>query len=695
MKQSAKFFLINIGLSERIANLFCISLSFMLLFGPFVWESALADQGNISQTDKYAWSETAGWVNFRPSHGGITVHDTYLAGYAWAANIGWIKLGNSNLGPYQNTTADNWGVNKDSEGNLSGYAWSEVWGWINFSPSHGHVTIGSDGRFDGHAWSQNLGWIHFRNPSPAYNVQKVNIAPSLIASNPDIPELTDDDTDNPGVFISEILAGSVSDVGNDALEGIALYTAASGNGQWQYSLDEGETWEPVGEIPETAALLLGAADKIRFIPNGIGMDEASFSFFAWDQTSGIRGDIADVSLRGDTSAFSMTADTASVTVVLIIHVAGQVTYYSSEEPMTEVFLILEREGESPYIISTDENGYFEFADIPSGDYTLTPLKSDDAGTDALTAEDASLIARYTVGAEAFSEYQKLAADVNQNDRVSPLDASDVARYSVGLSTSAGVSIAMNEEETHWTFDPPYFSYALDSDRDDQDFVGVRLGDVSGNYSALEPEPEPERGLERLSEAEIRVAAGERISVPVVLHDATDIRGIDLRIRFDADILAPADMTLSRGVLEYEDYQLVANMNDPGSISVAIFAESGNLFSGTGTILYLDVDVLTTRENAVIELVTFQCNESSVSDGYDRKRASGGVSGGFYVNDTVSRRLILIPGKEGDEEEGGTDDPMLRDLNRDGRIGVVDAVIAMRQGDLKTAIYALQCVVGLR
>jgi uncharacterized repeat protein (TIGR02543 family) len=130
--------------------------------------------GNISATDKYAWSETSGWNNFVPTSGEtVTVYHDHLEGYAWAENSGWIKLGSHTGGgtlTYANTSTSNWGVNL-SAGNLSGYGWSENAGWINFSPTGGGVTINmATGVFDGYAWSENLGWIHFKGSSPAYNV---------------------------------------------------------------------------------------------------------------------------------------------------------------------------------------------------------------------------------------------------------------------------------------------------------------------------------------------------------------------------------------------------------------------------------------------------------------------------------------------------------------------------------------------
>lgn len=127
-----------------------------------VWSTA----GNISPTDKYAWSETGGWTNLSPEWwGGVTVYPDHLEGFAWLENIGWIKLGSHSGGgthTFSNSDNTNWGVNR-SGSVLSGYAWSENAGWINFKPTGGGVNINTNtGQLSGHAWAENLGWIRFK-----------------------------------------------------------------------------------------------------------------------------------------------------------------------------------------------------------------------------------------------------------------------------------------------------------------------------------------------------------------------------------------------------------------------------------------------------------------------------------------------------------------------------------------------------
>jgi hypothetical protein len=138
---------------------------------------------NIDPANKHAWSTNAGWIDFRPTHGGVTVYPDHLEGYAWAENFGWIQLGSHNAGgahTYANTSHTNWGINNDGAGKLSGYAWSTHVGWINFNSSQ--ITINqTTGDFDGDAWSENIGWIRF-NGSPTYKVKVENQQPNSAGS---------------------------------------------------------------------------------------------------------------------------------------------------------------------------------------------------------------------------------------------------------------------------------------------------------------------------------------------------------------------------------------------------------------------------------------------------------------------------------------------------------------------------------
>jgi hypothetical protein len=131
-----------------------------------------ATTSNIDPDAEWAWSANAGWINLNPPGGGVMVYADQLKGYAWGENAGWIRLGTHTGGGshfYGNTSATNYGANRDASGNLYGYAWGTNVGWIKFGPQCGGVSIDPiTHRFDGYAWGESLGWIHFRNEDPRH-----------------------------------------------------------------------------------------------------------------------------------------------------------------------------------------------------------------------------------------------------------------------------------------------------------------------------------------------------------------------------------------------------------------------------------------------------------------------------------------------------------------------------------------------
>jgi len=124
---------------------------------------AKAGHTGTDPTQKYAWGENIGWANAADTNRGVSLHydgdSGFLIGYAWGENIGWINVGDTGGGPYENTSADNWGVNMAYDGSLSGYAWGENVGWLNFEPSQGDGVHVSDSQLVGFVWAENIGWV--------------------------------------------------------------------------------------------------------------------------------------------------------------------------------------------------------------------------------------------------------------------------------------------------------------------------------------------------------------------------------------------------------------------------------------------------------------------------------------------------------------------------------------------------------
>jgi hypothetical protein len=211
------------GKMQRVTLTNLLSSSLLGLLCLISLSAQAAVSGNVSSVDKQAWSENAGWTNWMPTHGGVTVFASHLSGYVWAENIGYIKLGHANGGPYLNTTAANWGVNRDVNGNLSGFGWSENAGWINFNPSHHQVVINSvTDTFSGYAWSENIGWIHFENAAPAYRV-------AVGMDNPPVITLTGSATINHevGTAYVDLGATAIDDYDGDITVNITVNSSVN------------------------------------------------------------------------------------------------------------------------------------------------------------------------------------------------------------------------------------------------------------------------------------------------------------------------------------------------------------------------------------------------------------------------------------------------------------------------------------
>ncbi len=97
-------------------------------------------------------------------------------------------------------------------------------------------------------------------------------------------------------------------------EGIAITATTNGNGSWEYSTDNGTSWNAVGSVADNSALLLRSTDLVRFVPNGQSATTGDITFRAWDQTSGTFGTKVDASTHGGTTAFSSATETASITI---------------------------------------------------------------------------------------------------------------------------------------------------------------------------------------------------------------------------------------------------------------------------------------------------------------------------------------------------------------------------------------------
>ncbi|MGQ7846585.1 BspA family leucine-rich repeat surface protein, partial [Granulosicoccus sp. 3-233] len=171
-------------------------------------------------------------------------------------------------------------------------------------------------------------------------ITAVNDAPLLSGTNSVMSTISEDDVNNTGETVATLVArmgaDAISDVDGDP-EGIAIIVSNEFTGTWQYQLNGSSSWLDFGAVSAGNALLLGEADRVRYVPDGVDGGTANFGFRAWDHSSGTRGNYFDISGTGvgASSAFSAQTRSAIINVTDVNDPPEISSIESSALPYTE------------------------------------------------------------------------------------------------------------------------------------------------------------------------------------------------------------------------------------------------------------------------------------------------------------------------------------------------------------------------
>ncbi|RST31439.1 tandem-95 repeat protein [Sphingomonas ginkgonis] len=228
-----------------------------------------------------------------------------------------------------------------------------------------------------------------------FTVTGVNDAPVLTSLAATLKTINEDATGNAGQAVSSFLGST--DVDSGALRGIAVTGLASGNGEWQYSLNGGTSWSTIGSVSGSGALLLRSTDFVRFVPNAISGTNASFTFRAWDQSSGTAGTKVSLPATGGQTAYSDAQGSASITVTSVndapVGVAGTASGTQNGPPVTGQ--VHATDVDSPTLtyalVANSAVGGSVTIDPTSGNYSFTPAQNfSGAASFSFTASDGAL-----------------------------------------------------------------------------------------------------------------------------------------------------------------------------------------------------------------------------------------------------------------------------------------------------------------
>jgi uncharacterized delta-60 repeat protein len=144
----------------------------------------------------------------------------------------------------------------------------------------------------------------------------VNDAPVLDnALNPVLKTTLEDAPIPAKTLVSTLLVGAVTDPDPGTPRGIAVTSASSFNGAWQFSFDAGASWQSMGTPSNSAARLLPGNYYVRFVPKLDFNGTVKLFYRAWDKTEGLPGGTFDTADNtGGTKSLSTAAENASLLV---------------------------------------------------------------------------------------------------------------------------------------------------------------------------------------------------------------------------------------------------------------------------------------------------------------------------------------------------------------------------------------------
>ena len=281
--------------------------------------------------------------------------------------------------------------------------------------------------------------------------------------------------------------------------------------------------------------------------------------------------------------------------------SGNIKYYSSDIPVENV--IVNVSGDMNYTTKTDKNGNYLIYGMRPGQYTLTPYKYDkvkedeDEAFNGISVTDVSRIARYSIKIlDDFDCHQKIAADATLNNKIKALDASRIGRYKIGLIDS------FNNLDQQWTFLPEPINscelnklnnlkysrtFNLSSNRTNENFTGIKLGDVNGSYGKTYTKSRSK--ILKRKQTEMWSGNDRSIKIPLALNQILPLEGLDIEIIYSNNLSINDIYFADSSHLESSNYLLLVNKNENNKISIIIFAQS-QIINIEDEIVYIEFDI---------------------------------------------------------------------------------------------------------
>nr|HRD06544.1 dockerin type I domain-containing protein [Saprospiraceae bacterium] len=217
----------------------------------------------------------------------------------------------------------------------------------------------------------------------------------------------------------------------------------------------------------------------------------------------------------------------------IFRVYGQVLTENSV-PVEAVNMNLDGMG----TVLTGKDGSYRFDAMPSsGNYMLKPEKNDGL-LEGVSTLDVIMIQRHILGASKIqSPYRLVAADVNNDDKVSASDLVELKKAILGTTNSFKNNKSWKMIDSRYKFPDPnnpfnnayplYHEFIAPEGNMWSDFVGVKIGDVNTSYTANYKATADPRNPLTIEAQDLLVQEGAELNLPVSIGQTDAIDGFQL------------------------------------------------------------------------------------------------------------------------------------------------------------------------
>lgn len=211
-----------------------------------------------------------------------------------------------------------------------------------------------------------------------------------------------------------------------------------------------------------------------------------------------------------------------------------------------------RVNSNSFQVRTNQNGHFEFPDLPIGrDYTIVPQKDGDL-SNGVTTIDLVLTSRHILGIQTLdSPYKMIAADVDRSGSIGTLDLVILRQMVLGvIDELPNYNRSWRFIQKNYRFQNPqnplrepfpeiYNINDFDGELMQTDFVAVKVGDVdfSAKPNSL-AQSETRAVAEKVTfTLEDRlISAGETFTIELKSSDAAQMLGYQFALQYDANVL---------------------------------------------------------------------------------------------------------------------------------------------------------------